>query len=66
MFNDAESHRHLRPYMESPIRAVEVGWIPIEDAKPILVFDVEQERQILSACDVWPFPIFLTLLMTGS
>lgn len=65
MFNYAERHRHLPPYAENPFRAIEVGRIPIEDAKPILAFDADQERQLLTACDDWQFPIFLTLLMTG-
>ena len=53
------------PYAENPFRAIEVGRIPIEDAKPILAFDIDQEQQFLAACDGWQFPIFLTLLMTG-
>ena len=65
MFNYAERHRHLPPYAENPFRAIEVGRIPIEDAKPIVVFDVDQERRLLAACDDWQFPIFLTLLLTG-
>ena len=36
--------------------------MPVEDAKPVVAFTAEQERQFLEACDDWQFPIFLTLL----
>lgn len=65
LFIYAERHRHLPPYAANPFRALDVGRIPIEDAKPILVFDTELEQQFLSSCDDWQFPIFLTLLTTG-
>ncbi|MCG6157702.1 hypothetical protein [Rubinisphaera margarita] len=65
MFNYAERHRHLPPYVENPFRAIEVGRIRVEDAKPIEVFDHDSERRLLEACDEWQFPVFLTLLMTG-
>ena len=44
---------------------MEIGRIPIEDAKPIILFSIEQERQFLEACDEWRFPLFLTLTLTG-
>jgi integrase len=65
LFNYAQRHRHLPPYAENPFRVIEVSRIPIEDAKPILVFSEDQERRFLEACDQWQFPIFLTLLLTG-
>lgn len=65
LFNYAERHRHLSPYAENPFRTIEIGRMPIEDAKPIVVFTEEQERRFLEACNDWQFPIFLTLVMTG-
>ena len=65
LFNYAQRNRHLAPYAENPFRTIEVGRIPVEDAKPVLAFDREQERRFLEACDEWQFPIFLTLLFTG-
>jgi integrase len=65
LFNYAQRHRHLSPYAENPITAIEINRIPIEDAKPIIAFDESQEEQFLRASDEWQFPVFLTLLMTG-
>ena len=39
--------------------------MPVEDARPVVAFSAEQERQFLEACDDWQFPLFLTLLCTG-
>jgi hypothetical protein len=44
MFNYAARHRHLPPYAENPFRTIEVSRIPIEDAKPIVVFNEDQEN----------------------
>lgn len=65
LFHYAHRHRHLPPYVENPFRTIEVSRIPIEDAKPVIAFNADQERQFLEACDHWEFPIFLTLLLTG-
>jgi integrase len=65
LFNYAARQRHLPPYAENPFRTIEINRIPIEDAKPIVVFTAEQEQHFLEACDDWQFPIFATLLMTG-
>ena len=65
LFNYAQRHRHLPPYAENPFRAIEIGRIPIEDAKPVIAFAADQERRFLEACDDWQFPIFLTFFMTG-
>lgn len=58
LFNYAQRNRHLAPYAENPFRTIEVSRIPIEDAKPVVAFDQEQERRFLEACDDWQFPIF--------
>ena len=34
----------VRAYAENPFRTIEIGRIPIEDARPIYVFTFEQER----------------------
>jgi integrase len=65
LLNYAQRQRHLSPYAENPFRTIEVGRIPIEDPKPIVVLTPEQERKFLEACDDWQFPLFLLLLLTG-
>ena len=65
LFNYAARQRHLSPYAENPFRMIEVSRIPIEDAKPVIVFNENQERRFLEACDDWQFPIFVTLMLTG-
>jgi integrase len=65
LFNYAQRNRHLAPYAENPFRTIEASRIPIEDAKPVVVFDHQQEKEFLEACDAWQFPIFLTMLLTG-
>jgi integrase len=44
---------------------LEIGRIPVEDARAIVVLEAELERRLLEACDDWQFPLFLTLLLTG-
>jgi integrase len=65
MFNFARKRRHLPPYAENPFSTVEIDRIPVEDAKPVVIFTPEQERQFLEACDDWQLPIFATLMLTG-
>lgn len=65
MFNFAIKRRHLPPYADNPFTLIEIDRIPIEDAKPVIVFDGKQEEQLLQACDDWQFPIMLTLALTG-
>ncbi len=65
LMNYAQRHRHLSPYAENPFRTIEIGRVPIEDAKPIVIFTLEQEKQLVEACDDWQFPIFFVLLFTG-
>ena len=65
LFNHAQRHRHLPPYVENPFRTIEIGRIPIEDAKPVVAFTADQERRFLEASDDWQFPVFLTFFMTG-
>ncbi len=63
--NYALKRRHLSPYVENPFRLAEVGRLLVENARPIRVFDADQEAMFLRACDPWQFPLFLTLLLTG-
>ncbi|MGO8745413.1 MAG: tyrosine-type recombinase/integrase [Thermoguttaceae bacterium] len=65
LFNYAQRHRHLSPYMENPFRTIEIQRIPVEEFRPVVVFTADQERKFLEACDPWQFPLFLTLLLTG-
>ncbi len=65
MFNYAAKHRHLPPYHENPFAELNLGRIPIDDAKPIELFTPEQEEAFWQACDDWQFPIFLTMALTG-
>jgi integrase len=65
LFSYAQRNRHLSPYAENPFRTIEINRVPIEDAKPIVVFTADQEGTFLEACDDWQFPLFLTLLLTG-
>lgn len=65
LFNYAAKRRHLSPYAENPFSTIQIDRIPVEDAKTIVVFTADQERQFLQACDDWQFPVFLTLILTG-
>ena len=65
LFTYAAKRRHLSPYAANPFSTIEIDRIPVEDAKPVVLFTAEQERQFLEACDDWQFPIFLTLMLTG-
>jgi integrase len=65
MFRFAVKRRHLSPYFENPFTELDLDRLPIDNAKPIQIFTVEQERQFLEACDDWQFPLFLTLMLTG-
>jgi len=65
LFNYAARHRHLPPYADNPLLTIEIGRIPVEDSKPIVVFNADEENRFLQACDDWQFPIFATLFMTG-
>jgi integrase len=65
LFNYARRQRHLSPYADNPLLTIEIGRIPVEDAKPITVFDRDTERRFFQVCDAWQLPVFLTLLLTG-
>jgi integrase len=39
LFNFAQRHRHLSPYADNPFRLLEIGRIPVEDARPIEIFE---------------------------
>lgn len=65
LFAYAMKRRHLSPYADNPFADLDLERVPVEDAKPIVLFDEEQTRRFLEACDSWQLPIFLTLLLTG-
>lgn len=65
LFAYAMKRRHLSPYAENPFSALELGRLPIEHVKPIVLLTDEQQVAFLNACDDWQFPVYLTLMMTG-
>lgn len=65
MFGYAGKHRHLSPYAENPFTTLDIDAIPVEEQRPLVLFQPEQERAFLNACDDWQFPMFLTLMLTG-
>lgn len=65
MFAFAVKRRHLSPYAENPFASLDLDRMPIENARPVLIFTPEQEQAFLAACDDWQFPLFLTLMLTG-
>jgi len=65
LYNYAGKRRHLPPYAENPFATLEIDRIPVQQARPILLFTSEQERSFLQAADDWQFPVFLTLMLTG-
>jgi integrase len=65
LFHFAIKHRYLSPYADNPFSALDLERIPVENAKQVILFSVEQERNFLEACDAWQLPLFATLVMTG-
>ena len=65
LFAYAAKRRHLSAYAENPFTQIRVDRVPVEQAKPIVLFTAEQERQFPDACDGRQFPLFLTLMLTG-
>jgi integrase len=65
MFGFAARRRHLSPYAENPFSMLDLDRMPVEDARPIVILNPEQERRFLDVCDDWQFPVFLTLMLTG-
>ena len=65
LFHFAARRRHLSPYAENPFTTLEIGRIPVEQARPITLFSAENEKAFVEACDDWQFPLFLTLVLTG-
>lgn len=65
LFNYAAKRRHLPPYADNPFRILEIEHIPIDQSRPIVLFDAAQEKAFLESCDDWQFPLFLLLSLTG-
>lgn len=61
----AIKRRHLSPYAENPFTALELGRLPIEHVRSIVLPTSEQQVALLKTCDHWQFPVFLTLMLTG-
>jgi integrase len=65
MFNFAGRRRLVPPYFENPFVGLPIQRMPVEDAKPIFVFDERTELAFLAACDQWAFAVFYLLARTG-
>ena len=65
LFTYAMKRRHLSPYAENPFTALELGRLPIEHVRSIVLPTSEQQVALLKACVRWQFPVFLTLMLTG-
>ena len=65
MYGYAAKKRHLPPYFEICFAPRALRRRQNEDAKPIFVFDADQELAFLTACSNWAFPIFFALAQTG-
>ena len=65
MFGFAAKQRHLSPYAANPFAALEIDRMPVDDAKPVVLFTAEEEAAFVRACDDWQFPVMLTLMLTG-
>lgn len=65
LFGFAAGRRHLPPYADNPFSALQADRMPVEDARPVVLFTTAQERDFLASCDGWQFPLFLTLMLTG-
>ena len=61
----AMKRRHLSPDAENPFTALELGRMPIEHVRRIVLPTTEQQVGLLNSCDPWQFPVFLTLMLTG-
>ena len=61
----AAKKRHLPPYSENPFADLSGRRFRVEDAKPVFVFDAENELAFLQAADAWTFSIHFTLAKTG-
>lgn len=65
MFTYGVKHRMMPPYADNPFSSLRIERLPIEDAKPIHVFNADEEDRFLGACDPWQFPMFYLLAKTG-
>jgi integrase len=65
MFTYAHKRRHLAPYADNPFSLLDLGRIPVEDAKPIRLLTADEETRFFEGCNDWERPIFLTLALTG-
>ena len=61
MFTYAHKRRHLAPYADNPFSLLDLGRIPVEDAKPIRLLTPDEETRFFEGCNDWERPIFLVL-----
>ncbi len=60
----AIKRRHLPPYSENPFSSIRIESITIENARPIVLLTVDEERSLLGACDPWAYPPYPPTLAT--
>ena len=65
LFSYAMKRRHLSPYAENPFTALDLGRLPIEYVRRIVLPTTERQVAFLHSCDARRFPVFLTLMLTG-
>lgn len=65
MFTFAAKRRYLPPYAENPFTALELGRMPLENRRAIIMPVQTKVAQVLAAASSWEFPVLLTLALTG-
>jgi integrase len=65
MYAFAGRQRMLPPYEDNPFSAIPIDRMPVEDAKPIHVFTIDEELAFFNACDHWQAPLFYVLAKAG-
>jgi integrase len=58
-------HRFIPRHTNNPFTEMRIGALRVRDAKPVFVFDAEQELAFLRACNPWEFAIHFTIAKTG-
>ncbi len=58
-------HGFIAKHTANPFTEMRIGALRVRDAKPIFVFDAEQELAFFQACNPWEFSIHFTIAKTG-
>jgi len=65
LFMFAAKRRYLPPYAENPFTALELGRMPLEIRRPIVMPVQAQVVEVFAGASAWEFDILLTLALTG-